>query len=587
MKRQSLLLYLFLIFCLCRPAGLLYAVQNSSRFSLASITINDGLPYNFVDDIIKSDDGYLWVATYGGGVARYDGNEFVVFNTNTTDQRRLLRSNFVEKLAEDAFHRIWVAGESGIELLSTENLQLLPVESLQSEEMAGLMKAPVSFLMTTRTGNLWLCSRGHIYKVMFNSTGTVKKVIRISDTPIHERGCVLSEIDGYVWFFHKGKMCRISESVTSSQEPQPVSVSLDISPLEAVFSIFHCQNNVWIGTSNGLYCYDLTTDTSLHYVHDAQNPSSLSQNYVTSITSTRDNQVIVGTLLGLNVFNASTSDFTRIQAGEVMEMHGLSCNFINTLYADDENDIIWVGTEIGGISKMFPSRLSVINYYHQQNLPGSLSRNPVNAIVEDEYQTLWVGTVEGGLNCRLKGSDTFLHYTTEAPAYLAHNTVSVLVIDDKDRLYVGTWGGGLGWINRKPSASKRYVPLPLSDPFVSSLAFDPVSHLLWIGTMNNVYVYNPADGTVSEPFLNEGKEVVNQNALGMCITRERELWISSPFGLLRINLTAYDKGQLKYQKYVYQLDNPASKRRERITSIFKRKTGQYGWEVMETDSIKP
>lgn len=545
------------------------------------------MPYNFVDDIIKSDDGYLWVATYGGGVARYDGNEFVVFNTNTTDQRRLLRSNFVEKLAEDAFHRIWVAGESGIELLSTENLQLLPVESLQSEEMAGLMKAPVSFLMTTRTGNLWLCSRGHIYKVMFNSTGTVKKVIRISDTPIHERGCVLYEIDGYVWFFHKGKMCRISESVTSSQEPQPVSVSLDISPLEAVFSIFHCQNNVWIGTSNGLYCYDLTTDTSLHYVHDTQNPSSLSQNYVTSITSTRDNQVIVGTLLGLNVFNASTSDFTRIQAGEVMEMHGLSCNFINTLYADDENDIIWVGTEIGGISKMFPSRLSVINYYHQQNLPGSLSRNPVNAIVEDEYQTLWVGTVEGGLNCRLKGSDTFLHYTTEAPAYLAHNTVSVLVIDDKDRLYVGTWGGGLGWINRKPSASKRYVPLPLSDPFVSSLAFDPVSHLLWIGTMNNVYVYNPADGTVSEPFLNEGKEVVNQNALGMCITRERELWISSPFGLLRINLTAYDKGQLKYQKYVYQLDNPASKRRERITSIFKRKTGQYGWEVMETDSIKP
>lgn len=283
--------------------------------------------------------------------------------------------------------------------------------------------------------------------------------------------------------------------------------------------------------------------------------------------------MIVGTLLGLNVFNASTSDFTRIQAGEVMEMHGLSCNFINTLYADDENDIIWVGTEIGGISKMFPSRLSVINYYHQQNLPDSLSRNPVNAIVEDEYQTLWVGTVEGGLNCRLKGSDTFLHYTTEAPAYLAHNTVSVLVIDDKDRLYVGTWGSGLGWINRKPSASKRYVPLPLSDPFVSSLAFDPVSHLLWIGTMNNVYVYNPADGTVSEPFLNEGKEVVNQNALGMCITRERELWISSPFGLLRINLTAYDKGQLKYQKYVYQLDNPASKRRERITSIFQAKDG--------------
>ena len=359
MKRKNLLLYLILAFCLCCPGGLLYAMQNSSRFSLASITINDGLPYNFVDDIIKSNDGYLWVATYGGGVARYDGNEFVVFSASTSDKKRLLRSNFVEKLAEDTFHRIWMAGEAGIELLSTDNLQLLPVESLQSAEMAKLMKQPVSFLMTAKSGNLWFCSRGQIYKVIFDSTGAVKKVIWISDTPIHERGCVLYEVDGYICFFHKGKLCRISESIESAQEPQPVSVSLDISPFESVFCIYHCQNNVWIGTSNGVYCYDLTTDTSVHYVYDVRNPSSLSQNYVTSITSTRDNQIIVGTLLGLNVFNASTSDFTRIQASENMEMHGLSCNFINTLYADDENDIVWVGTEIGGISKMFPSRLSV------------------------------------------------------------------------------------------------------------------------------------------------------------------------------------------------------------------------------------
>ena len=142
--------------------------------------------------------------------------------------------------------------------------------------------------MTAKSGNLWFCSRGQIYKVIFNSTGTVKKVIRISDTPIHERGCVLYEIDGYIWFFHQGKMCRISESVEKSQEPQPVSVSLNISSFESVFCIYHCKNNVWIGTSNGLYCYDLTTDTSVHHVHNAQNPSSLSQNYVTSITSTRD-----------------------------------------------------------------------------------------------------------------------------------------------------------------------------------------------------------------------------------------------------------------------------------------------------------
>lgn len=573
MRKRSVLFCLWLIFCLCHPVLRLYAVQSSNRFSLASIMMKDGLPYNFVDDIIKSSDGYLWVTTYGGGVARYDGHEFVTFHTNATDKRRILRSNFVEKLAEDSFHRIWMAGEAGIELLSTENLQMLSVASLQSQQMAALMKQSASFLLASKSGNLWICSRGKIYKVVFHSTGTVKKVIFVSDTPLHERGCVLAEIDGYIWFFHKGKLCRISEDVERAQEPQPVSVSLKISPRDAVFCIYHCQNNVWIGTSHGLFCYDLTTDTSSHYLYNPHDPASLSQNYVTAITSTRDNQIIVGTLLGLNIFNAATSDFTHIQAGEGMDMHGLSCNFINSLYADEENEIVWIGTEIGGLSRMFPSRLSVVNYYYQQNQPGSLSRNPVNAIVEDEYGTLWVGTVEGGLNCRLKESDRFLHYTADAPAYLAHNTVSVLALDDKDRLYIGTWGGGLGWMDRRPSSPKRYVPLPLKDAFVSSLAFDAVNRLVWIGTMGNLYVYNPADGSIVEPFLNEKKELFNQNALGMCITREKELWVSSPFGLLRIDLVSYGKGQLKYKKYVCKLDEPASEKKERITSIFQSKDG--------------
>lgn len=573
MRKRSVLLCLWLIFCLCYPAVGLHAVQTSSRFSFASITMNEGLPYNFVDDIIKSSDGYLWVTTYGGGVARYDGHEFVTFQTNVTDKKRVLKSNFVEKLAEDSFHRIWMAGEAGIELLSTENLQLLSAESLQSQQMTELMKQPANFLLTSKAGNLWICSRGQIYKVIFNSTGTVKKVILVSETSLNERGCVLAEVDGYIWFFHKGKLCRVNEGMEGVQEPQPVSVSLKISPRDALFCIYHCQNKVWIGTSNGLFCYDLTTDTSSHYLYNPQNSKSLSQNYVTAITSTRDNQVIIGTLMGLNIFNASTSDFTRIHATEVMGMHGLSCNFINSLYTDEENDIVWIGTEIGGLDKMFPSRLSVVNYYYEPNKPGTLSQNPVNAIVEDEYHTLWVGTVEGGLNCRLKGSDRFLHYTTDAPAYLGHNTVSVLALDDKDRLYIGTWGGGLGWIDRRPSAPKHYVPLPLKDAFISSLAFDSINRLVWISTMGNLYVYNPADGSIVEPFLNEKKEVVNQNALGMCITREKELWASSPFGLLRIDLVAYGKGQLKYEKYICKLDEPTSGKKERITSIFQSKDG--------------
>lgn len=93
--------------------------------------------------------------------------------------------------------------------------------------------------------------------------------------------------------------------------------------------------------------------------------------------------------------------------------------------------------------------LLVQNYYHIPTIPGSLSQNPVNAIYEDPSGVLWVGTVEGGLNRRAPGSNTFEHYTTDAPAHLSHNTVSCFTSDNDGRLWIGTWGGGIGWIDMK------------------------------------------------------------------------------------------------------------------------------------------
>lgn len=55
--------------------------------------MQDGLPHIFVDDVMKDSKGYLWLSTMGGGVARYDGNEFVNFNTNSNIHK--LKSNFV------------------------------------------------------------------------------------------------------------------------------------------------------------------------------------------------------------------------------------------------------------------------------------------------------------------------------------------------------------------------------------------------------------------------------------------------------------------------------------------------------------
>ena len=65
----------------------------SSSYIFNSISIENGLPSNFIDDIFKDSKGFLWISMQGGGLSRYDGYEFLRLNVNNTPLS--LKSNFV------------------------------------------------------------------------------------------------------------------------------------------------------------------------------------------------------------------------------------------------------------------------------------------------------------------------------------------------------------------------------------------------------------------------------------------------------------------------------------------------------------
>ena len=74
--------YLLLSISLCS--------QNSQ---LQNYSTKDGLPQSQVNDIVQDSIGYLWLATQGGGLARFDGQYFTVYNED-----KGLKSNFVQSL---------------------------------------------------------------------------------------------------------------------------------------------------------------------------------------------------------------------------------------------------------------------------------------------------------------------------------------------------------------------------------------------------------------------------------------------------------------------------------------------------------
>jgi signal transduction histidine kinase/ligand-binding sensor domain-containing protein len=85
-------------------------------------TRESGLPDNEVTAILKTQDGYLWVAT-PFALARFDGTRFVVFDQRTHPQ---LFEGRLYRLVEDNSATLWIGTSDRIYTYSCEGIERLP-----------------------------------------------------------------------------------------------------------------------------------------------------------------------------------------------------------------------------------------------------------------------------------------------------------------------------------------------------------------------------------------------------------------------------------------------------------------------------
>jgi signal transduction histidine kinase/ligand-binding sensor domain-containing protein/DNA-binding response OmpR family regulator len=539
------------------------------RFQFTALTRDDGLPHDFVDELCKDSHGFLWIATRGEGLARYDGHQFLTFNMSHS--RIPLRSNFVSTLCEDPFGRLWVGSEAGLNVIQVD--RILPAEP---EGIARLIPLPCQLIRCSKEGNIWMASKDQLIKITLNKQGLVQRTTTLCTLPNQEQIRTLCEFNGYIWFNTPQGIARVKEDSQGAQQPEVINLGNDPSQLLMVQCIRQIDGELWVGTVQGVFRYNLKTKQVQRILNDPANPNSLSQNYVTDIREWNDKFVVIATLHGINLYHKKLGSIEPFIRESDQSTQSLNCDFVNCLLPD--RDVLWIGTELGGLNKMSRQKLEVDNWTHLQ-ITGSAQPSPVNAIYEDEQGTLWVGNVEGGLNRKRAGSSTFDHFTTLPPANLPHNSVSCFADEPgSNRLWVGTWGNGLGWVDKTTAGPVVFHPLrvegedDLSHGWVGTLCYDALNQVLWVGTSRGVYTYNPLTQAVQKPL--QGK--VNggiEGCTGGYIDRDGALWIGLTEGLCRIQLNSLHAPRLIYQLWDTKLDNPNSKLRERVTYITQTSDG--------------
>lgn len=551
---------------------LLFVFLNISaqNYKLEYLTSDDGLARNLVHDIFKDSKGFIWIAT-AKGLDRYDGYDFIHYGSSQRDN--FIPADVINSIREDQSGIFWLATENGLFYFSSITGEIVSANkkfNFQEDKL----DLNVKFLKLDNQGNLWVGHDGGLSLIsQINGEYVHKSILRESSVNAVEI------FNGYVYVGSSNKVFRLIKGNGNTYNRLNSDTRLNELAGE-VNTLFYDKTYIWIGTGNGLYKYEPVSEKLELLLNQVENPFSLSSNVITDIAQTYDNQLIVGTLIGINLYDYQNNSFRRItSAGNPPER--LNNDFVSCILPDEY--FIWVGTEKGGVNKLVPDLRFFHNLVNNPLDTKSISRNPVNTIFESSKGDLLIGTVEGGLNIGNINNRQFRHYTKSDvnPSSLSHNSVSSICEDKNGNFWIGTWGNGLNFLPGAKLDNPQFTHIPIGGKngiasiFVASLVNDPVMNGLWVGSRTGLDFIQSNDHRVIPILRGLPYETALRFITGMFIDSKRRLWIGTGNGLFLIDLlkTDINKAKIKFKHFHHRLNDPSSKIIEKINCIIETKDG--------------
>ncbi|MBN2596839.1 two-component regulator propeller domain-containing protein [Labilibaculum sp.] len=534
---------------------------------------NNGLAQNTVDCILQDSRGFMWFGTWNG-LCRYDGYTFTTYNK--TKDLSGIPDNFIQSMSEDSKGNIWIGTKNGLSrFLFNENRFSLP-ENIKSN----LNGHSIPHISIDKQNKIWVATEDDgVWLIEEDKTDSysAKKITEIvlpnqhiSHILIHEKIILIGTENGLV----------IVDKINFQNDTTLNKLIKSVANLVVNCIFVDTKENVWIGTSNGLYQYEPDNKQIYFYTHQPQNSSGLNHIAITEIVEDNSGTIIVGTLAGLNFFDPSSHSFYHL-GDDFKEDQKLNNPFINSLLADKQGNI-WIGTDKGGVNFYNIYQKPFYSITHTPLNPKSISHNTINSILS-EKNILWIGTAGGGLNRIVNNGENVDHFNlSDSPQeQIGANFITSIYRNSSTQLWLGTWGDGLKRLksvitkNIDTYRNNFEVSNSLCSNFVSSITELDKDQLL-IGTLKGLDLFNIKLNTFTH--LDEKMKLSAHLEVG-CILNDQQnkVWIGTRNGLFRIpkdELNQLDKKtSIKYDAFFNQQDNPFSLPGNYIISLFESKDG--------------
>jgi signal transduction histidine kinase/ligand-binding sensor domain-containing protein len=486
------------------------ASKDNTPYLHRTWTTENGLPQNSITSIVQTQDGYLWLGTFGG-LAHFDGVEFTVFNTVTTAG---IKSDRVRALYEDAQGDLWIGTEHGG--LTRYHRGVFTNYSLHE----GLPSTSVLSIAGDAGGDLWIGTLQGLARLHAGVFTTFGPETGLPRAPIE---AICQDSRGNMWLGVDGVgLIRYAAGIATTYAAKN---GLD----GDILAIHEGQHHIlWVGNRTGLTFFDEDKLVKLSEIHLSGG--------VRSIYESVQGIVWVATERGLARFADGVE--TWFGAND-----GLSTTNLRSVFVDREQNL-WIGTDGGGLDRW--RRGNVRAYTAAQGF----TDHPTMSILQDRDGTIWFGSLGGhALYFYKDGKFSFYPHQQgriETPASLAE--------DHGGSLWLGDWKYGLGRLTIQHGQLKHYTVPGLSGDVVRALYIDAAG-VLWIGT-DQTGLYRLKDEEFTNYRVSDG--LPSNSAAFITEDRAHALWVGTPSGIGRFKdgaFTSYRAPGLSLVRTIHEDDH--------------------------------
>ncbi len=247
---------------------------------------------------------------------------------------------------------------------------------------------------------------------------------------------------------------------------------------------------MWIATMEGLCRFDGYKVTT--YYSDNTKTSLINHRPIKLYRDSNDDIWIrFSTTTQVCKYNYQTDDFSRFELEELdmLLQNALSRDAIpRTTYHSASNHLMW-NLSNNSLLQMDTKTLEKYIYQSNSSQEGALSDSYVLVIYLDSNDILWVGTDNGGVHYADVNRKAFNHYT-----YGVGNSIRTLCEDDEERLWIGTRNNGIIRMNRDRSFYSTFSYSHTNQDQIANNQIRKIykdsKGIIWIGTRGGLYKYN-------------------------------------------------------------------------------------------------